>query len=135
MKSDPIVDLIKPVPKNRKNVLRKLSNEFKLGIVSNGRREEIEKHFKDELELFDVIVGKNDVKATKPSPEGLLKACKSLKINPRECLYVGDRVSDLRAAQRAKMPFLGVLTGFLDEKWAKELNILLFPTIAHLVVE
>uniref|UniRef100_UPI0040563352 HAD family hydrolase n=1 Tax=Acetatifactor sp. TaxID=1872090 RepID=UPI0040563352 len=48
----------------------------------------------DACELIDLIVGAEDVKVEKPSPEGLLWALEHLTMKKEEVLYVGDSFVD-----------------------------------------
>jgi HAD superfamily phosphatase len=57
-------------------------------------------------DVFDPVIGVDDVARSKPDPEGLLKICSSV---PHEkCWYVGDTVDDARASSAAKVPFIGI---------------------------
>jgi HAD superfamily hydrolase (TIGR01509 family) len=60
-------------------------------------------------EYFEVIVSGDDVTKSKPSPEGILKIVKSLKVDPDEALMVGDAVSDVLAAHDAGVHAAAVL--------------------------
>ena len=84
---------------------------FKIGIVTTKFRyriEQILKKFGAE-ELIDVIIGAEDVKAEKPSPEGLLAAISRLGAD--RVLYVGDSLVDAETAENAHVDFAAVLTG------------------------
>ena len=86
---------------------------FALGVVSSKFRYRIE-HVLEREDLradFDVIVGREDVIASKPDPEGLLTAMSSLGSVPETTCYVGDSATDAKAAQRAQVPFVAVLSG------------------------
>lgn len=85
----------------------------KLGIVSTKFRYRIEGILqRDGLrDLFDVIVGGEDVAAHKPDPEGLCRAMADLHCPPMQVLYVGDSVIDAETARRAGVSFVAVLTG------------------------
>jgi phosphoglycolate phosphatase/AHBA synthesis associated protein len=48
---------------------------------------------------FGVVVGGDEVEQQKPAPDGVLVACKSLRVNPASAAYVGDSPSDLQAAR------------------------------------
>lgn len=61
--------------------------------------------------LVDVIVGGEDVAQHKPHPEGLLRALRLLDADAPRAVYVGDHPVDAQAAARARIPFIGVLTG------------------------
>ncbi len=56
---------------------------------------------------FRRIVALQDVKRSKPDPEGLLRILNGR--DPRSAIYVGDNIDDALAAHRAGVAFLGVL--------------------------
>ena len=62
-------------------------------------------------DLIDIIVGAEDVKASKPNPEGLLWTLEHLGLKKEEVLYVGDSYVDAKAAENANVGFAAVLTG------------------------
>jgi len=57
-------------------------------------------------QVFDPVVGSDDVIHTKPNPEGLLKICETVPHG--RCWYVGDTVDDARASKSAHVPFIGI---------------------------
>ena len=63
------------------------------------------------INFIDIIVGGEDVKAAKPSPEGLLFAIKQLHVTKAETLYIGDSTVDAQTAKSADVDFVGVLHG------------------------
>lgn len=94
-------------------LLRELNKTLKIGIVTTKfhyRIEAILRKFSVE-ESVDVIIGSEDVKEEKPSPEGLIKALSLLGASNEETLYVGDSCVDALAAQSAGIDFAAVLTG------------------------
>ncbi|AKB40319.1 MULTISPECIES: HAD family hydrolase [Methanosarcina] len=66
--------------------------------------------------LVDVIVGGEDVKVPKPSPEGLLLAIGSLNSKMNDVLYIGDSLVDAKTALAANVDFAAVTTGTTNEK-------------------
>lgn len=97
-----------------KDILRELKlRGYKTAVVTTKFRYRIEQILIkfDAAELFDVIVGAEDVKMVKPDPEGLYLAMKRLKVIDKEMLYVGDSLVDLEAAENAEVKFAAVLTG------------------------
>jgi phosphoglycolate phosphatase len=82
-----------------------------LGIVSTKYRRRIETILVREglMDVFDIVVGGEDVLQHKPDPEGLHVAVAAL--GSRHPLYLGDSRTDAQTAQRAGVPFCGVLTG------------------------
>lgn len=53
------------------------------------------------LGFFRTVVGGDQVENQKPAPDGLLRACAELGVEPASAAYVGDAPNDLEAAQRA----------------------------------
>lgn len=49
----------------------------------------------------------------KPHPEPLLKACEIMGVHPANCIYLGDDLRDMQAAQAAKMPCLIAKYGYI----------------------
>lgn len=86
------------------------------GIVSTKWRQRIVDVLEREslIDGFAVIVGGDDVAAHKPDPEGLLAAARTLGAAPAEVLYVGDSTTDAKAAARAGMRFVAVLSGVTE---------------------
>lgn len=87
---------------------------IKLAIVSTKLRRRVE-DFLEAMNLassFETVIGPEDVPAYKPDPAGLLLALDRLHVTTNEAIYVGDTLIDAATAQRAGVPFVGVLTGF-----------------------
>lgn len=80
--------------KNAKEVLEKLSKDFKLAIVTNGDS----KHQRKKIETlgiqkyFSQIIISSEVGYAKPSQEIFKLACEKLNLLPEECIMVGDRL-------------------------------------------
>jgi HAD superfamily hydrolase (TIGR01509 family) len=56
------------------------------------------------LDLFRVIVGREDYDLDKPAPDAFLRACASLGEAPASCLAVEDSLKGLSAARAAGIP-------------------------------
>lgn len=65
--------------------------------------------------LVDIIIGGEDVKAPKPSPEGLLLAIRNLKSRRDKVLFIGDSLVDAKTAMAANVDFAAVTTGATTE--------------------
>ncbi len=63
------------------------------------------------VDLFDVVIGHEDVARAKPAPDALLAALSRLGVGAGRALYVGDHPVDAEAAAGAGVPFVAVLTG------------------------
>ena len=82
-----------------------------------------------------ITLGAQDGLKPKPAPDALLRACASLKLQPAECVYVGDDRRDIEAARAAGMPVLAAAWGYVGygepiERWGAD-DIL--PTPADLL--
>ncbi len=58
------------------------------------------------IERFRVLIGRNDVKQSKPHPEGIIRVMDSYHLDPNKVLFVGDLPSDEEAANRAQIHFM-----------------------------
>jgi HAD superfamily hydrolase (TIGR01549 family) len=64
----------------------------------------------NELGPFDAIVGSDEIKRVKPSPDGVLRACELLDVEPSRAAYIGDATNDVLCARAAGA--LGVAAGW-----------------------
>jgi phosphoglycolate phosphatase len=99
------------------DAVRALRNRgLRLGIVSTKYRHRIESVLCREnlRDVFDVIVGGEDVTAFKPDPEGLRLALEKLRVDCERTAYVGDSITDADTARRAGLPFIAVLSGVTE---------------------
>lgn len=87
-----------------KTILKDLKNKgIKLGVVTNKMKIPALKTL-DILkmnDLFDVVIGYDDVPIGKPSPMGINKAIELMNISKDKVLYVGDNVIDDTTAKNA----------------------------------
>ncbi len=65
--------------------------------------------------IFDVILGDEDVKMGKPNPEIYLLAAKKLKVSPSKCLVFEDSPPGVLSGKSAGMKVVGVLTSHAPE--------------------
>lgn len=74
---------------------------YDMGVVSNKNHKMVEHgiNFFGMSTFFQTIVAVDDVTEPKPSPEGLLKACKEMLRGHDDLIYVGDFSSDVKAAK------------------------------------
>ena len=94
----------------------------RVGIISTKYRFRILSYLEEYLpkDFLDIVVGGEDVKAPKPSPEGVKFALEHLGSSPEETLYIGDSTVDAETAQNAGVDFAGVLNGMTT---AEELRV------------
>ena len=93
---------------------------YKLGIVSSKKKELVQ----HTIELFgltdyiDLVIGQGDFKNPKPDPESILMAINTLE--SKNTLYVGDTLSDIKAAKGANAKSCGVLYSASIEELLEE---------------
>ena len=83
-------------------------NGYLLGVVTNKARDFAFLSLKicDLENLFDVVIGDEDVHQNKPDPEGILNAMKRVGVsNKEDVFYVGDTVFDLKTARNLGVKF------------------------------
>lgn len=91
------------------------NNHIAWGIVTNKPRY-LSVQLLDKLNLSHrcrVLICPDDVKITKPDPEGLLLACHKLNVSPKNVLYVGDHRRDIDAGKNAQMPTAVATFGYI----------------------
>jgi len=83
------------------------------GLVTNAGKRAISLFLQRFLfeQLFDVVVTRNHVDRLKPDGNGILLAMKVLKVERKDCLYVGDSVNDIKATRGVGIDIAAVLEG------------------------
>lgn len=64
---------------------------------------------------FDLVHGRDDARAPKPSPEAALSALRSLGVAAADAAFVGDTEFDMRSARDAGVPLIVGVRGSRDE--------------------
>ena len=106
----------KPFP-NVKYTLKKLSQKYKLAIVSNTSNKSIKsllKGSKLNKNLFNVLIGNDNVAKSKPWPDEILKAEKLLKL--KADFIVGDSIYDVIAGKRSNVSTIAITSGRFSRK-------------------
>jgi translation initiation factor 2B subunit (eIF-2B alpha/beta/delta family) len=99
------------------SVLKKLKEDYFIAVLSNCSHKNIETILSAagyDMDLFDIIIGNDDVKRSKPHPDEILKAQKLLDVNAE--FMVGDSIYDIIAARKAKVKPISVLTGLYSKE-------------------
>jgi beta-phosphoglucomutase family hydrolase len=92
------------------DLLHKLKKmKIKLAVASSSHKRMIEYVLKKLkiIDLFDSIVGAEDIDRSKPDPEIFLVSAKRLNVKPKECIVVEDSKLGVEAAKKAGMKCLG----------------------------
>lgn len=105
--------------------------QLKLAVVSGALRTEIELVLeKAQLaSYFQVIVAGDDLRTSKPEPDGYLLAVErlnqqfpDLNLQPSECLAIEDTPAGIQAAKRAGIPVVGVANTYPFHMMQRQAN-------------
>jgi HAD superfamily hydrolase (TIGR01509 family) len=101
-----------------KDLIIGLKRDHLVGVVSSAPKKPLLRELDRNglLPHLDVVVSGDDVDELKPSKKPLLAACKKLGIKPKDCIYVGDMVEDIRASKNAGMKSVAVCWGIHSTK-------------------
>lgn len=88
---------------DNKFILKDLSEQYRIGIISNNTKVAILHALKKEgLEKIpEIIVDRSIAGRGKPAPDSILMAIKKMGIKKEDTIYVGDHFTDVEAAQAA----------------------------------
>lgn len=89
-------------------LLKQLSLNYKLGIVTSKTKEEFEEevvHF-GLNKYFGIIICADDTKKHKPNPEPLLKYMELANAKNNETIYIGDSIYDIQCAKASNVDFV-----------------------------
>jgi HAD superfamily hydrolase (TIGR01509 family) len=101
-----------------RGVLRVLARRHMLGLVTSGDRERVCRQLRGFglMRMFRTRVCGEDTREKKPHPAPLLLALKRMKLEPDDCVYVGDTPEDLEMARAVGMRAIAVMGPFPVEK-------------------
>jgi len=104
-------------PDTRELIVKMGQSYLKMAVVSGAVRSEVEMVLGRAglARYFRAIVGGDEIKTSKPEPDGYLLAIKrlnqlepELNLQPEECLAIEDSFAGIEAAKRAGIPVVGV---------------------------
>ncbi len=108
--SQKIKGRIPEIPHSKSAIESLKQKGYKVAIFTNAARVTVARDISF-LGLFDQVLGIDDVKHGKPSPEGVEMALTLLNVKKSNAAYVGDAASDILTAKNAGCTSIGVLTG------------------------
>lgn len=108
----------RPVFKELHALLPDLKKKYKLAIASSSQHRVIDvvMEISGLRPHFEVIVGFEDIRFTKPDPEIYFTAAKRLGVRPSDCCVIEDAALGVQAAKMAGMTCLGLTTSLPAEK-------------------
>jgi len=104
-----------PLPGAHEFIQRCRDKGFKLSLATSADKVKMEVNLKEiglRSDSFDSIITGLDVENKKPFPDIYLKAAKSIRLEPQECLVVEDAVSGIKAGKSAGCKCLAVTSSF-----------------------
>lgn len=105
---------LQPYPGVRELLAWLKSEGIRAAVVSNAKRRELVAAH-EALGLtpwFDALISRDDSGAAKPDPTPYLMGAATLGFEPAECWAIEDSPPGLAAALQARVPAVGVLSGF-----------------------
>ncbi len=101
-----------------RRVLRRLARRHLLGLVTSGDRVRVTRQLREFAltRIFRARVCGGDTPQKKPHPAPLRMALRQMKMEPEECVYVGDTPEDLEMARAGGMRAIAVLGPFPTEQ-------------------
>jgi len=107
------LDSIDLFPTVKESLLLLHSEGISLNIASSRSRGSIYHILEKEglMEIFDIILGVNEVKNPKPHPETVQRILSEKRLSPKEALMVGDTTFDIMMGHAAGCPGCGVTYG------------------------
>ncbi|CAN1854395.1 Bifunctional riboflavin kinase/FMN phosphatase [Linum perenne] len=102
---------IKPLPGANRLINHLRNHKVPMALASNSPRANIDAKIhchQGWKESFAVIIGGDEVRAGKPSPEIFLEAAKRLNIEPSRCLVIEDSVPGVTGGKAADMQVVAV---------------------------
>jgi phosphoglycolate phosphatase-like HAD superfamily hydrolase len=107
------------------SLFRLKSAGYSLGIYTLASRKQLNmtltKHNIAHFFNPNSIISRNDVKKTKPDPEGVLLAFNGCSVYPHSGIYIGDMPADIKAGNSAGAITIGVTTGLFNSKTLNQL--------------
>ncbi len=116
-----LIDEVEPLEGARELIERLRDDGATVILASSAKQEEVD-HYLDLLDARELVDGwttSADVESTKPEPDLILAALEKAG-NDEPSVMVGDSVWDVKAAKRAGVPTLAVLTGGFSEEELRE---------------
>ena len=105
-----------PFPSTRELLQRISDDGCKLVVATSASEEDLQALLKQAgiEDLIDKAANSDDAEESKPAPDIVEAAMKRAKVEPHECIMIGDTPYDIGAATRAGVPIIAVRCGGWD---------------------
>ena len=90
--------------------VKELGEKYPLALVTSSHIHVVDIVLKHSgiKDCFSVVLAEDNVKHSKPNPEGFLLAAEKLKVNPKECVVIEDAEKGVIAAKEAGMKCIAI---------------------------
>jgi HAD superfamily hydrolase (TIGR01509 family) len=104
---------LRPLPGARRLLRACHDQGLRVVLASSADPDELEvlRAALDAGQAIDAATSAGDVEASKPAPDLVQVALDHAEAGPEESVFIGDAVWDVRAAQKAGVPCIGLLSG------------------------
>jgi HAD superfamily hydrolase (TIGR01549 family) len=112
------------------------SKDVRIGILTRGCQMYAEEALRIAglRELVHALECRNSRIPAKPRPEPYWHLVQQLGVRPEETIFVGDHLLDATCAERAGVPFVGVMTGDLTEEELRGAgSVVVFGSVAEML--
>jgi HAD superfamily hydrolase (TIGR01509 family) len=134
----PRLDDVQPLDGAADLLRRTKSEGLRVVLATSAPAHEAEQLCKilDVEDVVDEVTTSDDADASKPAPDIVAAALESAGLEAADCVFVGDSVWDVQAAQRAGMDCVCVLTGGVPDAVLREAGaIAVYPSAAALLAD
>lgn len=107
---------------------------LRVGLASSTRQEAVETELAQAglLNLFDVVLGGDQIANSKPAPDIYLAACAALEVEPIQALAIEDSYNGIRSAHAAGMRSVMVPDMLPPTEEMKQLTDAILPDLSFL---
>ncbi|MFV0406330.1 MAG: HAD family hydrolase [Propioniciclava sp.] len=121
-------------PGARRLLVEAQSAQIRCGLVSNAPRILLETALGSlSSNLFECVVGSEDVTAAKPAPDPYLQALADLRVGPQDAVAIEDSATGVQAALAAGVPVVHVGDAPVNLPTVGEVTSLTAVTVAELI--
>ena len=106
--------LLRPIPGIERLLSQLKQTGFFLALATNDERRDTEAMISvlGWDGLFDRVLCSGEASQPKPHPEMVLSICRDLSVSPREAVFIGDTVNDMKMGKRAGLALtIGTIEG------------------------
>lgn len=130
-----LIDEVEPLPEAR-TLVRVLHDKGAAVVLASSANEEDLEHFRSQLAVDDLLTAATssaDVENAKPEPD-IICAARAKVPDAERSVMIGDSVWDCRAARRAGIASVALLTGGFSEQELREAGAAsVFASISELI--